>query len=609
MSMEFDNILLQILDEFITGKKIDIEKYCKKYPHHKDAIISKFLTAEFIKKSFQEKDLSGEQIGDCIILQELSRGSMGIVFLGIQPALSRLTAIKVLSPSFSNDKEALANFQEEAKIIAKFNHPNIVPIYSINNEKGVNYISMGYISGLSLKNIIEKLQGNKQLPHLKATAIRDILHENYPEDQDISQKSITLKRGFKFWDKFYFQYIATIGAETADALSYAHQNGISHGDLKPSNILITHEGIPVIVDFGLSKDVKKLSLSEPKEFTGTLVYAAPEQIEKNILNEKTDIWALGATLYELLTMENPFRGATIEKTINNILKSCPPTLRHYNRRIPIELEAIILKCLEGKPKNRYRSAIELSKDLHNYLESKPIKAKPIGIIGRLSKWVKRNPVKFYLIVVIFLSILVTIPLSFKYTLNKWKRVADVFYDKGQYDMAIQQYNKVLRFSPSDIQILRYIGNSYYYKGIYKKALLYYKRALTIKPSYSTLLLDIGDVYRDTREFDKAIIYYKQALKLSPQNRIGWYYLGNVYQGKKSYDEAAYHYGKAVLLAPEDFDVIEPLVSVIEEEKEITADGKIKGYFRSINFNEKESYLLIEVLKKAKQKIDRNHTLP
>jgi len=601
MSIKFDDILLQILDEFIADKKVDIEKYCKKYPQHKDAIVSKFLTAEFIKKSFQEKDLSGEQIGDCIILQELNRGGMGIVFLGIQPALSRLTAIKVLPPSFSNDKEALANFQEEAKIIAKFNHPNIVPIYSINNEKGINYISMGYISGLSLRDIAEKLQDNKQLHCIKATVIKDMLQEPFSNDKDISQKNITLKRDSKFWNKSYFQFIATIGVEIADALSYAHQNGISHGDLKPSNILITSEGIPVIVDFGLSKNVKKLSSSESKEFLGTLVYAAPEQIKENIINEKTDIWSLGATLYELLILENPFRGATIEKTVAKILKSCPPTLRHYNRKIPLELEAIILKCLEEKSKNRYSSAIELSNDLNNYLESKPIKAKPIGIIGRLGKWVKRNPVKFYLTIVIFLSILVTIPLSFKYTLNKWKRVADVFYDKGQYDMAIQQYNKVLRFSPSDIQILRYIGNSYYYKGIYKKALLYYERALTIKPSYPTLLLDIGDVYRDTREFDKAIIYYKQAIKLSPQERIGWYYLGNVYQGKKSYDEAVYYYGRAVLLAPEDFDVIEAMLSVIEEEKEITDDEEIKGYLRSINFNEMESYLLSEVLKKAKQK--------
>src|SRR3989338_7537723 len=164
--MEFDNILLEILDEFIDGKKVDIEAHCERYPEHKDAILSKFRTAEFLKKNFHEEDLSGKQLGEYMILQELGRGGMGIVFLGIHPALSRLSAIKILSPSFSHDRESLKNFEEEAKTIAKFSHPNIVPIYSISDEQGMRYIAMGYISGWSLKNIIEMFRTNKRADKL-----------------------------------------------------------------------------------------------------------------------------------------------------------------------------------------------------------------------------------------------------------------------------------------------------------------------------------------------------------------------------------------------------------------------------------------------------------
>ncbi|HEC92834.1 MAG TPA: serine/threonine protein kinase, partial [Candidatus Atribacteria bacterium] len=246
--MDFDNILLEILNEFIKNENIDIEKYCNRYPQYKDALLDKLIIAKLIKQSFREEDLSGKKLGDYILLQELGRGGMGIVFLGIQPALSRLTAIKILPPSLTHNKEALKNFREEAKIIAKFNHPNIVPIYSIGNERGVNYIAMSYINGLSLKDIIEKIKDRKNIDTLKASNILNILQEGTVKKQKISQESITLERSPEFWNKSYFDFIATIGAEIADALNYAHRNGIIHGDIKPSNILLTKNAIPMIVD-------------------------------------------------------------------------------------------------------------------------------------------------------------------------------------------------------------------------------------------------------------------------------------------------------------------------------------------------------------------------
>jgi len=191
--MNFDEILIEILNKYAEGKTVNVEDYCKKFPQHKDAIISKLKVAEYIKSDLQEEDLSGKKINEYMILKELGRGGMGIVFLAIHSALSRLTAIKILPPSISSDKDVLKKFQEEAKIIAKFNHPNIVPIYSISNERGMYYIAMGYIPGPSLSNVIEKFRAQTNPLSLKASLIRDMLQTPSSDQEDITQKKYCVK--------------------------------------------------------------------------------------------------------------------------------------------------------------------------------------------------------------------------------------------------------------------------------------------------------------------------------------------------------------------------------------------------------------------------------
>lgn len=526
--MDFDNLLLQILDEFIEGKKVDIDNYCKKYPQYKDAILSKFRTAEFIKKNLREEDLSGKKLGEYIILQELGRGGMGIVFLGIHPALSRLTAIKVLPPSFAQDKEALKNFQEEAKIIAKFNHPNVVPIYSISDEKGVFYIAMGYISGLSLKSVVEILKINKEPGKLKATVIKEILQVPPAEKQDISQKSITLKRGFKFWGMPYFKFVATIGAEIADALSYAHQNGIVHGDLKPSNILLTNEAIPMVVDFGLSRNIKKLASSKSKNFSGTLAYAAPEQIKENTINEKTDIWSLGATLYELLTFKNPFVAKTVKGTADKILKGNPIPPRNYNKKIPIELEAIVLKCVEIKPENRYGSIADLFHDLNNFIESKPIKAKPLGVLGRTKKAIKRKPIAAVLIFMVACLSIFSFIFGLEPLTDKYFNFITYSIARGRIDKSIELFNKIEIVAPFYSYARRglpyvaeLIGESYAVKNDsenmkkwFYKAINLYIRLIASDPGFIYSYRG-ADLLERLGHIDEANQYYRNILVRNP----------------------------------------------------------------------------------------------
>jgi len=537
--MDFDNLLLEILDGFIEGKKVDVEAYCEKYPEHRDAILSKFKTAEFLKRNFHEDDFNGKQLGEYIIFQELGRGGMGIVFLGIQPALSRLSAIKILSPGFSQDHEAIKNFQEEAKTIAKFSHPNIVPIYSINDEKGMRYIAMGYISGRSLKNIIETLRTNNQAEKLKAASVREILQEPLAKNHDISQKNITLKRDIKFWNKSYFQFVATIGAEIADALSYAHQSGIIHGDLKPSNILLTNEAIPMVADFGLSRNIKELASSKNNEFAGTLVYAAPEQIKENILNEKTDIWSLGVTLYELLAFKNPFTDKTIKKTADKILKGNLVPLRTCNKKIPAEMEAIVLKCLELNPKNRYETLSELSQDLNNYLASRPIKAKPMGAIGRVGKWVRRQPILASFVTGFFLSIVIVSIFAYFLKVEALVDSGIKLHSSGSFEKAEKTYKEALTLSlkvpftkAARVKIFHCLGDLYSRPGSSKeslgKALEYYNQSLEIDPNNRGALNSAASLYEDFGNYTEAFKYHKRLLDICKPPLCGlpiWHYAG------------------------------------------------------------------------------------
>lgn len=559
--MTFEDIYLEILEKISNNKNVNIGEYCIRYPEYAESLKSKFEVCKFIKNNFDD-GLNVQRLGEYSILQELGRGGMGVVYLAAQPSISRLVVIKVLPPSFLHDKDALKNFQEEATTIAKFNHPNIIPIFSFGEEKGVYYIVMSYIAGISLKELIEKIKYIPNIKNVKISAIKEKLTP-HSTNQDSTQKSITLKRDSKFWDKSYYQFIALIGSEIAEAISYAHQNGIFHGDLKPSNILLNHESIPLVVDFGLSQNIKMSLDSKSKEFSGTLFYAAPEQIKNNAINEKTDIWSLGITLYELLTLKKPFTDKSIEKTAAKITKNEPALLKSRDKKIPIELEAITLKCLEKKPENRYASALDLSKDLHNYLELKPISAKPYGPLKRLWKAALRKPIVAILIttlipVSIFAFILGTNKLIDHYLtkatmlLNEYKttealkiyvnlnRISKYYpYAKyvtteslielGMYCVNHEDYDKSLKIfqfastnNPKDIRILQGIGYCYHGKGMYEEALKTYRECLNIEPNNHDILKAIADVlFAQKVELGDVMALVNFDMKWSLSNKQGW----------------------------------------------------------------------------------------
>ena len=291
------------------------------------------------------------EFGDYELLEEIGRGGQGVVFRAWQKSLNRTVAVKIIEIGQLTTSAHLKRLRREAEAAAKLNHPGIVPIYEVGERDGTYYFSMRFVEGDCL-------------------------------DEVVNRGSISVRQA------------AELIAKVARTVHYAHEHGILHRDIKPGNILLDANGEPHLSDFGLARLVEHGStLTGTLEVMGTPCYMAPEQAVGNnaALCRGTDVYGLGAVLYELLTGNPPFSGATTYETIHLLLDSEPRQPRLLNRKIDRDLSAVCLKCLEKNPQYRYSSALDLAEDLERWLWHEPIHAKRSGFFKHARKWVQRNP--------------------------------------------------------------------------------------------------------------------------------------------------------------------------------------------------------------------------
>jgi WD40 repeat protein len=319
------------------------------------------------------------------VLGELGRGGMGVVYQARQVGLHRTVALKMILSGGLAGATDRARFHAEAEAVARLHHPNIVQIYEVGEAEGCPYFSLEYVDGGSLDR---KLRGAPQPPRPAAYLVRSL----------------------------------------ARAVHYAHQHGIVHRDLKPVNILLAcaaeggpadsvHAegplaarayGMPKIADFGLAKDLAQdLVQTQSGSILGTPSYMAPEQAEGRVhaIGPWTDVYALGAILYEMLTGKPPFRGTSALETLSLVVNHEPVKPTHLQPRTDRDLETVCLKCLQKEPKKRYSSAAELADDLGRFLDGQPIQARPSGRFERAWKWARRRPAAAALVAVSVLAVL------------------------------------------------------------------------------------------------------------------------------------------------------------------------------------------------------------
>jgi WD40 repeat protein len=285
------------------------------------------------------------------ILEELGRGGMGVVYKARQVSLKRLVALKTILAGPYAGPEQSSRFRSEAEAVARLSHPNVVEIFDIDTYEERPFFSMEFVEGGSL----DKKLGGTPMAHGEAAHLTETL------------------------------------ARTMDVV---HRAGLVHRDLKPENVLLTLDGTPKITDFGLVKQLDApAGPTHPGSVLGTPSYMAPEQAAGDLkqIGPATDVYALGAILYELLTGRPPFLAASTEETLKQVCSDDPVSPRDLQPGLPRDLDTICLKCLEKEPGQRYASALALAEDLHRFLEGKPILARPVRSWERLARWARRQP--------------------------------------------------------------------------------------------------------------------------------------------------------------------------------------------------------------------------
>jgi serine/threonine protein kinase/tetratricopeptide (TPR) repeat protein len=297
------------------------------------------------------------ELGDYELLEVVGRGGQGVVYRAHQKSLNRTVALKMISVGFWATEAHLKRFRREAEAAASLEHPGIVPIYEVGERDGSCYFSMRFVEGGQL-------------------------------DQVIKREPMSIRQA------------AELISKVARTVHYAHEHGILHRDIKPGNILLGANGEPLLSDFGLARLVEAEStVTRTKEVMGTPSYMAPEQAMGNnaAVSSATDVYGLGAVLYQLLTGHPPFAGGTTYETIKLVLDTEPRQPRLLNPKIDRDLSTICLKSLEKDPKRRYSSALALAEDLEHWLKHEPIQARHTGVLARGKKWLRRNPARAFLV--------------------------------------------------------------------------------------------------------------------------------------------------------------------------------------------------------------------
>jgi serine/threonine protein kinase/tetratricopeptide (TPR) repeat protein len=382
-----------LAEEFVArqrrGKNPSVSEYAQKHPQLADQIRELFPTIVAVEHLKAHKEQSGtgraslgamklERLGDFRIIREIGRGGMGIVFEAEQESLGRRVAIKVLPRPSLLDPKHLKRFEREARIAAGLHHTNIVEVFGVGEQDGLHYFVMQYIRGMGLDRIIWRL---REIERGEATAPVE-------RGEVVGHFTDGAKRATKYW-----QTVARIGLQVADALQYAHAQGTLHRDIKPANLLVDAHGAVWLSDFGLAKALQSENLSHTGDISGTLRYMAPEQFSGQT-DVRSDIYSLGLTLYELLTLQPAYDDADRTRLMGLITQgqAPPPPPRKIAPQVPSDLETIVLKAMSREPAQRYASAGALADDLRCFLEDRPIQARRVTAVERLWRWSRRNRV-------------------------------------------------------------------------------------------------------------------------------------------------------------------------------------------------------------------------
>jgi eukaryotic-like serine/threonine-protein kinase len=437
-----DELVDGFLERYRRGERPSLTEYTDKHPELAERIRSLF-PALLVMEELGSRDghASGlhangtgpaanvpERLGDYLLLRRIGSGGMGIVYEAIQESLGRHVALKTLPFHQLGDATRLERFRREARAAARLHHTHIVPVFGVGERDGLHYYIMQFIRGQGLDSILREVKRLRQQhgedsgsdpsagPGLSATLALGLstgrfhasgLRAEIPIDRvdtetvpavtpgslvnrSISSEASRLSQLSSQPEAQYFRSVARIGVQVADALEYAHQQGILHRDIKPSNLLLDAAGEIWVTDFGLAKDEGSDELTLTGEIVGTLLYMAPERFQGKC-DSRSDVYGLGITLYELVTLKPPYEAADRHALMQRVASESPVPLKSIAQSVPHDLETIIEKAIARDPADRYATAAALGEDLQRFMDDKPIRARRASRAERLARWSRRNP--------------------------------------------------------------------------------------------------------------------------------------------------------------------------------------------------------------------------
>jgi serine/threonine protein kinase/WD40 repeat protein/Tfp pilus assembly protein PilF len=439
----------EYLERLRRGENPRVEEYAERYPDHATDIRELFPALAKIEHLRPDSETSAggegqpagrlqlQQLGDFRILREVGRGGMGIVYEAEQVSLGRHVALKVLPHHAMLDPRRLQRFRREARAAARLHHTNIVPVFGVGEQDGIPYIVMQFISGLGLDDVLDELRrlrvktpsqarparrrGDTSTESFAGLSVEEVartLVSNHgpagstpPESAPSSNRSSVHLPGqpegasLSESGRSYWQSVARVGVQVAEALAYAASQGILHRDIKPSNLLLDAHGTVWVTDFGLAKvDTDADDLTQTGDILGTLRYVAPERLSGRG-DIRSDVYSLGLTLYELITFRPAYEDSARDRLLSRIVHDDPPPPRWVNPAVPRDLETVVLKAIAREPARRYATADALAADLQRFLEDRPVLARRVGLREQAWRWCKRNPAVATLLVMLLFAFL------------------------------------------------------------------------------------------------------------------------------------------------------------------------------------------------------------
>ncbi len=362
----------EFLDQLARGELPEVSEYARRYPQVASVLPQVLPVLEMLQTLVPGASLidgllsTPAMLGEFHLLREIGRGGMGVVFEAEQISSGRRVAVKVLAAPSVVDAKQLARFQIETQVAASLDHPHIVPIFAVGCDRGLHYYAMQLIPGRSL-----------------AMALRG--SDDPIQDPAASTRSECSSRPFEP------RQAARLALQAAEALNHAHELGVLHRDVKPANLLVDDHGHLWVTDFGLARFQGGSDLTSSGDLVGTLRYMSPEQAAGGrILDARTDVYSLGASLYELLTARPAFDASDRQALLGQIAFDPPILPSKLNRGIPHDLETICLKAMAKDAEHRYATARALAEDLERFLDDRPIIAQRPGPVERLARWSRRH---------------------------------------------------------------------------------------------------------------------------------------------------------------------------------------------------------------------------